>query len=128
MPPLRRARRDEYVALTTAPTPLPMKNPIPLLRGVACAEAVSFLILLGIAMPLKYVWGMPLAVLIAGSIHGCLFLLFCWSLLRVAQNSRWQRGRTALVFASGLIPFAPLILDRRMQQWSAEWMPTAPPA
>ena len=105
-----------------------MNNPIPLLRGVAVAEAISFLILLGIAMPLKYVWGMPVAVLIAGSIHGCLFLLFCWSLLRVAQNSQWQRGRVAMVFVSGLLPTAPLILDQRMQQWAAEWTPPGPGA
>jgi integral membrane protein len=105
-----------------------MKNPIPLLRGIAVAEAISFLILLGIAMPLKYAWGMPVAVLIAGSIHGCLFLLFCWSLLRVAQNSQWQGRRTALVFVSGLLPTAPLILDKRMKQWAAEWTPADPAA
>lgn len=103
-----------------------MKNPIPLLRAVARAEAISFLVLLGIAMPLKYAWGKPLAVLIAGSIHGGLFLWFCWALIRVAQNSDWPRRRVVQVFVSGLLPFAPLILDPRLKQWSAEWR--EPPA
>ena len=43
-----------------------MKNPIPFLRRVALIEAVSFLVLLGIAMPLKYLAGQPLAVKIFG--------------------------------------------------------------
>jgi len=37
-------------------------NPIPFLRRIAKAEAISFLLLLGVAMPLKYVAGIPMAV------------------------------------------------------------------
>jgi integral membrane protein len=103
-----------------------MNNPVPTLRAVACAEAISFLVLLGIAMPLKYAWGMPLAVLLAGSVHGGLFLLYCWALLRVVRDAQWPRRRIALVFVSALLPFAPLLLDRRMKQWSADWRPVAP--
>ena len=46
------------------------------LRAVGMVEAVSFLLLLGVAMPLKYFAGMPLAVKIAGWIHGLLFIAF----------------------------------------------------
>ena len=47
------------------------------LRAAGMVEAVSFLLLLGVAMPLKYFAGMPLAVKFAGWIHGLLFLAFC---------------------------------------------------
>ena len=44
------------------------------LRAVALAEGISFLVLLGVAMPLKYLADMPLAVRIAGWLHGLLFI------------------------------------------------------
>ncbi|HEX6810663.1 MAG TPA: DUF3817 domain-containing protein [Planctomycetota bacterium] len=101
------------------------KNPILLLRWMAIAEAISFLVLLGVAMPLKHVWGKPLAVLLVGSAHGGLFLLFCWSLVRVVQNANWPRGRVLLVFVSSLLPFGPFVIDRRVLQWAAEWRPAS---
>ena len=56
-------------------------NPIPLLRAAGLAEAVSFLVLLGVAMPLKYLAGMPQAVKVVGWAHGLLFMGFCAALL-----------------------------------------------
>lgn len=97
-----------------------MKNPVSFLRTVGLLEAVSYLVLLGIAMPLKYVWGMPLPVRIVGSIHGGLFVLFCFALWRVMMNTSWPFSRAALVFVASLIPFAPFFIDRRMRAWAEE--------
>ena len=44
-------------------------------------EAASFLLLLGVAMPMKYMMDMPLAVRIVGMIHGVLFIAFCVALV-----------------------------------------------
>jgi integral membrane protein len=101
-----------------------MKNPVPFLRKIALLEAVSYLILLGIAVPLKYVWDMPLAVRIMGSIHGALFVVFCWALMRVLQDARWPTTRAIQVFVASLIPFVPFFLDRHMRAWENEWRPT----
>lgn len=49
---------------------------IKIFRLIGFLEALSFLILLLIAMPLKYIWGQPEAVKIVGSAHGGLFLLY----------------------------------------------------
>jgi integral membrane protein len=98
-----------------------MSNPIRYLRAIALAEGVSFLLLLGIAMPLKYVWGQPIAVLIAGSVHGGLFLAFCHALAQTAGAARWPRRRVAGVFAAALVPFAPFAIDRRLRGWAAEF-------
>ncbi len=72
-----------------------MKNPVAQLRVCSLAEGVSFLVLLGIAMPLKYWAGLPLAVRVVGSVHGALFVVFCGLLLRALLAARWPLGRAA---------------------------------
>ncbi len=94
-----------------------MTNPVLFLRRIALAEAVSYLILLGIAMPLKYQAGQPMPVKITGMMHGLLFIVFCTALLRVLLVARWPVLRCALVFIASLIPFVPFFMDRRMQEW-----------
>ncbi len=100
-----------------------MKNPVPFLRTIALAEAISYLLLLGVAMPLKYYGGMPQAVSVVGALHGGLFVLFGWALLRVLVLARWPLGRAALVFLASLLPLVPFWLDRRMAGWADEWRP-----
>jgi len=98
-----------------------MKNPVSFLRLIALLEAVSYLFLLGIAMPLKYVWGKPLAVHVSGTVHGVLFLVFCWALVRVVFGGRWPTPRLVAVFVASLVPLVPFLMDRRMRAWVAEW-------
>ena len=93
------------------------KHPIALLRSVALAEAVSYLVLLGIAMPLKYLANMPMAVRIVGSLHGVLFVAFCFALLRAMVVAKFSFVRAATVFVASFIPFVPFWLDRRMREW-----------
>lgn len=98
-----------------------MKNPVPFLRVVALSEAISFLLLLFVAMPLKYFAGLPLAVRIVGSIHGLLFVLFCYALFRAATRGRWPASRSALIFIAALLPFGPFLVDRRMRDYEREF-------
>jgi integral membrane protein len=98
-----------------------VKNPIPFLRHVAFAEAISFLVLLGVAMPLKYFAGLPIAVKIVGMIHGLLFLLFCFALFRVMKGAKWPVGRGALIFVAALLPFGPFVVDRRMREYERDF-------
>ncbi len=97
-----------------------MKHPVSFLRSVSLLEAVSYLILLFIAMPLKYAMDMPLAVRLAGSVHGGLFVVFCFALWRVLVTTNWPFSRAALVFTASLLPFIPFLIDRRMRAWAAE--------
>jgi len=98
-----------------------MKNPIPFLRTIAMAEAVSFLVLIGVAMPLKYFAGLPVAVKGVGWIHGVLFAVFCAALLRTVIVAKWPAGRAALVFVAALLPFGPFLMDGRMRKYAAEF-------
>ena len=97
--------------------PHPMQTPISFLRHIALAEAVSYLILLGIAMPLKYLAGQPLAVKITGMIHGILFVVFCVALLRAMLEARWPFRRGALIFIASFNPLVPFFLDRKLKAW-----------
>ena len=98
-----------------------MKNPIPLLRIIALVEGVSFLVLLGIAMPLKYLADLPLAVKVAGWIHGVLFMAFGLLLLQTTVIARWPVARSAALFVAALLPFGPFVMDRRMRSYEEEF-------
>jgi integral membrane protein len=98
-----------------------MKSPIPFLRKVALFEAVSFLVLMGIAMPLKYFWGMPSAVKVVGWAHGVLFMVFCVALAQTFWVAKWPMGRAIMVFVAALLPFGPFVVDRRMLAYEAEF-------
>lgn len=84
------------------------------LRTVALTEGVSFLVLLGIAMPLKYLAGMPAAVKIVGWAHGVLFVLLVALLAHAVIARGWTVSRAGMVFVSALLPFGPFVVDRRM--------------
>ncbi|PCJ24893.1 MAG: hypothetical protein COA97_08725 [Flavobacteriales bacterium] len=58
-----------------------MKNSMSVLRLLAYIEGISFIALLGVAMPLKYYYDKPEAVKIIGMAHGILFMLYTINLL-----------------------------------------------
>jgi integral membrane protein len=86
------------------------------LRLVALLEGASFLVLLFIAMPLKYLAGFPLAVRIVGSIHGFLFLVFLAALYRTATEREWPRQRSFTAFVSSVVPFGTFVFDRSLRR------------
>lgn len=86
------------------------------LRRIGLAEGVSFLVLLGIAMPLKYWAGMPMAVKIVGWAHGGLFVLLVLALAHAKMQARWSIGYAAMIFLAALLPFGPFVIDRRLQR------------
>ena len=92
-----------------------LTTPIGRLRAAGMVEAVSFLLLLGVAMPLKYFAGMPLAVKIAGWLHGLLFMTFCVCLLVAHGERQWSLRWTARVFIAALLPFGPFVIDWRLR-------------
>ena len=84
-------------------------------RLVAWGEGASFLLLLGVAMPLKYWFGLPLAVRIAGMTHGVLFLAYSWMVFDAASAQGWPRKRTAWGFVAGFLPFGTFVFEAKVQ-------------
>ena len=83
-------------------------------RSIAILEGVSFLLLLFIAMPLKYFLGMPFAVKYIGWAHGLLFIIYMILLLQCAGVYNWSLKRNAWAFIAAFLPFATFILDRQL--------------
>jgi len=86
------------------------------LRLVAFLEGSSFLILLFVAMPLKYLAGLPLAVRIAGSIHGVLFIWFVVALYRAARARAWPGRRSLTAFVASILPFGTFVFDASLRR------------
>ncbi|ACY15183.1 DUF3817 domain-containing protein [Haliangium ochraceum] len=91
-----------------------IRSPLRTLRRVSVLEGISFLVLLGVAMPLKYLGGIDMAVKIVGWAHGVLFVLLCGVLLVTYRSLRWPLSRAALVFAAALVPLGPFLIDRKL--------------
>ncbi|HST58697.1 MAG TPA: DUF3817 domain-containing protein, partial [Longimicrobium sp.] len=72
-----------------------LSNPLERLRVVGILEGASFLLLLGVAMPLKYLAGQPEMVRVVGSAHGLLFVLYVAAVLEVSVRMRWPLRRIA---------------------------------
>lgn len=81
-------------------------------RLVAMLEGVSFLILLGVCMPLKYLADMPWPNKVMGWTHGLLFLLYLWTAIQAWQLDKWSVGKFALSIVAALLPFGPFVFDR----------------
>jgi integral membrane protein len=89
------------------------------LRLVGYLEGISFLVLLLIAMPLKYMAGLPAAVRIAGMAHGILFVLYVFLLIQNTIERHWSWHKAALGFVASLVPLGTFWADRRLFQPSA---------
>jgi integral membrane protein len=88
-------------------------------RLIALLEGVSFLVLLCIAMPLKYAAGYPDAVKYTGWVHGVLFVLYMFLLLLVWKQYNWKFSKVMVAFAASFIPFGTFILDKRIKKETA---------
>jgi integral membrane protein len=84
-------------------------------RMVAIAEGISFLILLLIAMPLKYMFDLPQAVKFFGWIHGALFVLFIYSAFAVFTAFKKDFLWLGKAFLASIIPFGTFILDKELK-------------
>lgn len=85
-------------------------------RRIAIAEGISFLVLLLIAMPLKYLAHLPIAVTIAGSIHGILFITFMILSLEYKSNAGKDLKWFTSAFVASILPFGTFVLDKSLKK------------
>lgn len=90
------------------------------LRLAGRLEAISFIALIGIAMPLKYIAGRPEFVQWTGWAHGVLFIAYGWLVLNAWRKHRWPILRPILLGIAALLPFGPFLIEKRLSQWEAE--------
>ncbi|HET8573185.1 MAG TPA: DUF3817 domain-containing protein [Edaphocola sp.] len=83
---------------------------------IALLEGISYIFLLGIAMPVKYLGDNPFLVKYGGWAHGLLFVAYMVLLIRLAMRDDWKTGRIALAFFASLVPFAPFYVERKLKK------------
>lgn len=92
-----------------------LKNNFDRLRLASILDGVSYVTLLGIAMPLKYLAGFPVAVRVVGMLHGVFFISLCFLLFLALLDKKLTLKWCIIVFVCSLIPFAPFLLDRKLK-------------
>jgi len=92
------------------------KSPIGRVRFVGMAEGASFILLMGVAMPLKYLADMPIAVRVVGMAHGVLFLLYVALIAITVRGGALPRSRALTLIVASLLPFGPFFVDRQLRE------------
>ena len=80
-------------------------------RIISIIEGLSYLILVFIAMPLKYMFNYPIAVKIVGMSHGVLFILFFVALVMAMNRYKWKFLGFQL-FVYSLLPFGFILIEK----------------
>lgn len=89
-------------------------TPVGRFRIVAFWEGISYLLLLFVAMPLKYGLGIDMAVRVVGMAHGVLFIAYLATLALAWSRVGTRRGVEAFVLS--LVPFGTFWLETRLKQ------------
>lgn len=85
------------------------------LRAVAFFEGLSYVLLLFVAMPLKYLADQPLAVRLVGSLHGFLFVALAWCTWEVLRARGKPLAWGARVGVASIVPFGTFFLDGELR-------------
>lgn len=93
-----------------------LKTTLGRFRIIGFMEGISYLILLFIAVPLKYMWGQPAAVRAFGSVHGFLFVLYILYVFLCKIKYRWSVMKMFILLAISVIPFGNFYADRKFLQ------------
>ena len=82
-------------------------------RVISLLEALSFIVLLLIAMPVKYLLGNPELVRVVGMAHGILFVLYILSSFLFKNKLNWSNQILGVVILCSIIPLGPFYVDRK---------------
>ena len=94
---------------------IPINTPIGQFRWLALLEGLSYIILVFIAMPLKYIWSMPTLVQYMGMAHGILFCAYVLMLIKVWQAYNWSFAKASIAFIASLVPFGTFWFDTKIR-------------
>jgi integral membrane protein len=86
-------------------------TPLGRLRAIGLVEGASFLLLLFVAMPLKYLAGMPQYVSVVGAVHGALWIGYVAAIIDVRLAIGWPWRRVGHALLASVLPFGPFILE-----------------
>lgn len=97
-----------------------LSTPIGRMRLISLIEGVSFLVLLGIAMPLKYFAGIPEVTSVVGALHGVLFILYGLAAVALMFALRWSPLWFLGAMVASVVPFGTFYIDSRLKRFERQ--------
>jgi integral membrane protein len=91
-----------------------VRNALLFYRVMAYVVGVGLLILVLVAMPLKYLADSEGLIGIVGPLHGFLYMVYLVATVGLAFRSRWTPVKTVLVMLAGTVPFVSFVVERRV--------------
>ena len=85
-------------------------------RVMAYVVGCWLVLLVLVAMPLKYLADSPAMVAVVGPVHGFLYMVYLVTVLDLAFRARWSPVRTVLVMLAGTVPFVSFVAERRVSR------------
>ena len=95
-----------------------IKNSVKKFSLINTIEGWSYLVLLFIAMPMKYIFDIPMAVKIAGMAHGVLFIIFCMLLVQAWLDTKWAFKENIIFFIASLVPFGTFFTKKKINAYA----------
>ena len=84
------------------------------LRLLGLLEGISFLLLLGICVPLKYVAGIPEPVSVVGMAHGILFIAYVLWVFIATSEYNWNFKTVGYSIVAAVLPFGTFVADKKI--------------
>jgi integral membrane protein len=81
-------------------------------RYIAWIVGVVLIVLMFVAMPMKYIGHDPTMVQLVSPVHGFLYMVYIVAAFMLAQQQRWSLGRTVLLLLAGTIPVLSFVAER----------------
>ncbi|MGJ8659254.1 DUF3817 domain-containing protein [Cellulophaga fucicola] len=82
-------------------------------RLIAILEGISYLLLFGVGMPLKYLAGIKEPNIYIGNAHGVLFIAYAIIAVLVCRQQNWGIKRYAILFIASLLPFGTFYIEEK---------------
>lgn len=88
-------------------------NTIKLFKIISSLEGISYLLLLFVGVPLKYIWGNDVLVKLLGMPHGLLFVAYVIFALFIRSKMKWDAINTCIVLLASLLPFGTFYINKK---------------
>ncbi|NPA58132.1 MAG: DUF3817 domain-containing protein [Aquificae bacterium] len=96
------------------------KKSMDFLAKVSLIEGISLIVLVFVAMPLKYIWGYKIATMVFGSIHGFLWLLFLYALYDARKKNNLDNRFVIKMLIYSVIPFGFIPMEKMIKQFNGK--------
>jgi integral membrane protein len=90
-----------------------MTKTLKIFRVIAFLEGLSYILLLFMAVPLKYFYGDPQYVKLLGMPHGLLFIAYIVMAIWFWNDFKWSKRILYLVLLAAIVPFGTFYIDKK---------------